>query len=925
MKFTKNMSIGLKLTLSFTALMAIAISIVAVISYSSSYNIIYENSKGSLEAKVSDGAEIVAAKVSTLLKDVEMVSYNSQIQSMDWELQKEVLRSEVDKKGFLRLGIADLSGKSNFSDGTSSDIYDKAYFKSALQGTASISEPEMDKTYNKLIISIAAPIRDSAGQIKGILVAAHDYTVFSNITDSIRIGKEGYSVVLNKQGVKLAHSNIDHVINRDNDFENVKTNNALKEVVELEKKMVNGESGFGEYTYTGIRKFMAFSPIPNSDWSIGLTISKDEFYQDLYNLRNKVIIISIIFILIAIAFTVFLTRYLVSKRVKALVKISDRLALGDVSSNITSDSEDEIGLLMSSFGKMINNIREQSENAEKIAKGDLDFTINQRSDEDVLAKSMKQVVKTLKDLVSESNKLTQEVLEGRIDSRGNTAGFKGGYADIVRGINNTLDAIDTPIKEASRVLGNMSVNDFSIEMTGEYKGAFQEFAQKVNLVRTRLLSVQDIAVRVSKGDTSRLDEFKKIGRRSENDRLVPSFTEMMETINKLITEVERLTLAASEGNLDVRGDISKFEGGYKSVIDGINKTMDAISRPLNETMRVLGKMADNNFTDSIDTAYNGAFHDLTNSINNVQNTLNNVLNEINSAARMVASGSKQVSDSAQALSQGSTEQASSIEELTASMEEIASQTQQNASNANKANELALRVKENALSGNNQMKEMLNAMQDINESSNNISRIIKVIDEIAFQTNILALNAAVEAARAGQHGKGFAVVAEEVRNLAQRSADAAKETTSLIEGSISKVGTGTKIANDTANALNSIVSGVGEVAELVGEIAYASSSQATGIVQVNQGINQVSQVTQTNSATSEESAAASEELSSQAELLKGMVEKFTLRKVGYSSQITHIDPEVLEMAEKISEKKSKKKDASGSKFKISLYDEDFGKY
>lgn len=925
MKLARNMSIGLKITLSFTILIVIAISIVAIMSYTNSYDIIYENSKGSLEAKVSDGAEIVADRISNLMKEVEIISNTSQIQSMDWELQKEVLHSEVDRKGFLRLGIADLSGKLNFNDGTSSDIYDRTYFKSALQGTASISEPEMDKTYNKLTISIAAPVRDSSGQIKCILVATHDYTVFSSIIDSIRIGKEGYSFVLNKQGVKLAHSNINHIINRDNDFENVKTNASLKELVELEKKMINGESGFGEYAYTGIRKYMAFAPIPNSDWSMGLTIPKDEFFQDLYNLRNKVIIISIVFMLIAIAIIALLTRYLVSKRIKSLVRISDRLALGDVSINIVSDLNDEIGLLMSSLGKMANNIREHSEYAEKIAKGDLYFTINQISDEDLLAKSMAQVLKTLKDLVSESNKLTQEVLEGRLDSRGNTAGFNGGYADIVRGINNTLDAIDAPIQEAFKVLGNMSVNDYSIEMTGEYKGTFQELAQKINLVRSRLLNVQDVAVRVSKGDTSRLEDFKKIGRRSENDKLLPSLTEMMETINNLIAEVERLMLAASEGNLDVRGDASKFEGGYKTVIDGINKTIDAISSPLNETLRVLGKMSNNNFTDSIETSYNGAFRELTDSINNVQNTLNNVLNEINSAARMVASGSRQVADSAQALSQGSTEQASSIEELTASMEEIASQTQQNASNANKANELALKVKENALNGNNQMKEMLHAMQDINESSNNISRIIKVIDEIAFQTNILALNAAVEAARAGQHGKGFAVVAEEVRNLAQRSADAAKETTSLIEGSISKVATGTKIANDTANALNSIVSGVGEVAELVGEIAYASNSQATGIVQVNQGINQVSQVTQTNSATSEESAAASEELSSQAELLKGMVEKFTLRKNSYSGQINQIDSEVLEMAERISDKKSKKKNVSGPKLQISLNDENFGKY
>lgn len=259
-------------------------------------------------------------------------------------------------------------------------------------------------------------------------------------------------------------------------------------------------------------------------------------------------------------------------------------------------------------------------------------------------------------------------------------------------------------------------------------------------------------------------------------------------------------------------------------------------------------------------------------------TNNEILNNISTASDQVAAGAKQVSVSSQALSQGSTEQASSIEEITNTVTHIANQIRQNASNANKANELAEAAKDLAMQGNNQMSGMLGAMQQINDSSSNISKIIKVIDEIAFQTNILALNAAVEAARAGQHGKGFAVVAEEVRNLAARSANAAKETTELIESSIKRVEAGTGIANDTAAALTKIVSGVTEVAQLVEEIASASNEQATGISQVNQAIGQVSQVVQANSATAEESASASEELSSQAGLLKDMVRKFKLKKV-----------------------------------------------
>jgi methyl-accepting chemotaxis protein len=215
--------------------------------------------------------------------------------------------------------------------------------------------------------------------------------------------------------------------------------------------------------------------------------------------------------------------------------------------------------------------------------------------------------------------------------------------------------------------------------------------------------------------------------------------------------------------------------------------------------------------------------------------------------------------------------------LTASVIEIADQTKKNATNANQANQLSTEAKQKALQGNDQMKMMLTSMEDINKSSQDISKIIRVIDDIAFQTNILSLNAAVEAARAGQHGKGFAVVAEEVRSLAARSAEAANNTTALIEGSINKVKAGTEIANETADALVEIVAEIEKSAYLVEEIAKASNEQAYGIAQISQGIEQVSQVVQTNSATAEESAAASQELFSQAEMLKEMVGAFQTKK------------------------------------------------
>ncbi len=614
-------------------------------------------------------------------------------------------------------------------------------------------------------------------------------------------------------------------------------NDIRNEILSLASQNRNDEAiklNDEEYIPKILEVYKNLDPIIEHATDNGSTLSKDISRIVAYMIFIS-ILSCVLIVILSIILGVYISRLITRPLIQVKNAVED-IANGNMNTNVSYDSRDEIGQL---------------------------------------TKSTKRVCATISTFVNDVGNLVSDFEKGNIDARIEDNRFDGDYKALAQGINSMCGSLideNLMIVEAFGELGSGNFNANLKQLPGQkavFNEKFEASKKNINELNADLTKLIDSAL-IGKLDV-KVNSDAYIGGWKE---ITEGLNNLLLAVNKPIQDANSILSQLSKGHFDVDFN-NNYKGEFSEMMSSMEIMVKAIGSYINEITDILEAIAKGDLRNSISREYVGQFDSIKKSINNINKTLNITINDLKTSADNVLVGAKQISESSMDLASGASNQASAIEELNASITIINEQSIENTQRTKKANELSIRSISSAENGNKEMISMLNSMDDIKKSSHDVSKIIKVIDDIAFQTNLLALNAAVEAARAGEAGKGFSVVAEEVRTLAARSQAAAKETETLINETINKINSGTETATLTSEALKAIVDDINSISEIIIAVDTASNEQTEGISQITTGINQISEVVQNNSSTSEESAAAAQELNSQSEVLAGMVSNFKL--------------------------------------------------
>jgi methyl-accepting chemotaxis protein len=678
------------------------------------------------------------------------------------------------------------------------------------------------------------PMRDAKGEVVGIWFVGYPLSALTDIgavVSKTHILEHGYVAILDQKSIARFKSEgaSDSVIN-----------GLLLRTSELADTWVHQDRAFTPWGYT------LSAGYPQADMTATLS-----------GMRNMMYGSGIVLVALIALFAALLVNRTISRPVRKLMTAAEELAAGNVDITLPKTSDDEIGRLGKAFAEMAERISARATIAMLISEGDLSVQVDPQSEKDILGHALQNAVGSLQGLVAEMKALSAAAVEGKLATRGRVEKFAGGYREIIKGVNDTLDAVIGPLNVAADYVDRISKGDIPEKIVEESRGDFHTIKDNLNTC--------------------------------------------IDAIHALVEDTGHLAEAAVEGKLSERADTMRHQGDFARVIEGVNLTLDALIRPVEDSAGVLAKMAEGDLTIRVVGEYEGDHRKIVESINTVAGSLEQALSEVSEAVSATASASSEISSSTEEMAAGAQEQTSQAGEVATAVEEMTKTILENSRNAGVAADTAKSAKVMAEHGMQVVAETVKGMKRIAEvvqlsagtvrelgkSSDQIGEIISVIDDIADQTNLLALNAAIEAARAGEQGRGFAVVADEVRKLAERTTKATKEIAGMIK----------KIQSDTAGAVTSMEQGTGEVekgkeladragaslqeivgvsqkvTDMVTQIAAASEEQSSASEQISKNVEAISKVTGETAQGTQQIARAAEDLNRLTEGLQQLVSRF----------------------------------------------------
>ena len=541
-------------------------------------------------------------------------------------------------------------------------------------------------------------------------------------------------------------------------------------------------------------------------------------------------------VIILVASLVYNTR-LVKKSISRMLEATDNMANGKLNINLDTSSKDEFG---------------------------------------ILSANLQRVIKTLETLIIDLNYMAQKHKNGETGEFINADNYSGSYREVAMGINEMVRDYKDDIETVLSSIGSFAEGNFDVEVR-EFPGNKAEYKKVIDEIGKTLKSINDeIKSLVNKASRGIFNEYaKEDGFSFGWKEVISNLNQLLNQVSRPLDEVSNVLNSMSAGNFATRvnGD---YMGSFKMVKDSLNEMADSISGYIGEISNTLNLISEGDLSFEVDREYVGDFYEIKVSLNQIVENLNETMSNISSSSQQTASGARQMSDSANLLANGAAEQSQAVDSLNGLMESLNEKNKSNTENTTTAMSASSQALGNSAEGTQKMDDLLISMEQIKEASDNISSIIKVIEDVSFQTNLLSLNASVEAARAGEHGKGFAVVAGEVRTLAHRSQEAAKDTAKLINNAVAKANMGMEIAAATSQTLSKIVADVGEVSGIIEQISASTQEQSVALEEATFQLRRILETTTNNVAVSEESAASADELSSQSDMLSNMVSQFRLK-------------------------------------------------